>query len=164
MRPASDRRLVIGDDHLAAIRSHAEEGYPDEVCGFLLGRVEVFTRIFVTSDLRQAPNLRADAARNRYLIDPEEYRAAERDAAERGLDLIGVYHSHPDAAASPSVYDRDHAWPFTAYVIVSVERGAVRELSAWVLADDRSEFVPLAMEAAASDRTVRSIGGMTGGT
>ena len=68
-------------------------------------------------------NRRDDSPRNRFSITPEDFRAAERAAAERGLDLLGWYHSHPDHPARPSEFDREHAWPWYSYVIVSVEGG-----------------------------------------
>src|SRR5207249_1881834 len=63
-------------------------------------------------------NQRTDAARNRYLIDPESFRRAQEKLDRDGLEVIGVYHSHPDHAAAPSTFDREHAWPWLSYVIV----------------------------------------------
>jgi len=57
------------------------------------------------------------------------------------LDVIGFYHSHPDHAAKPSEYDKDHALPFYSYVIVSVEKGAAKELTTWELSADRKVFL-----------------------
>ena len=64
----------------------------------------------------------------------------EKDARARKLDVLGYYHSHPDHPARPSVYDRDHAWPWYSYVIVSVERGVPKDMTCWVLSDDRSSL------------------------
>ena len=73
-------------------------------------------------------------------MDAPPPSAAEREAEERGLELVGIYHSHPDAPAVPSEYDREHAWPNSAYVIVSVEDGRAGGLRAWLLTEDRSRF------------------------
>ncbi len=81
-----------------------------------------------------------ETERNRFLIDPLEQLRVEKDAQARGLDVLGYYHSHPDHPARPSNYDRDHAWPWYSYVIVSVEQGTARELTSWTLAEDRSVF------------------------
>lgn len=59
---------------------------------------------------------------------------------EQGLDIIGWYHSHPDHPARPSEYDRDHAWPWYSYIIVSVNQGRPEEMTSWRLHDDRQEF------------------------
>src|SRR5271169_191898 len=77
-----------------------------------------------------------------FSITPEDFRAAERAAAERGLDLLGWYHSHPDHPARPSEFDREHAWPWYSYVIVSVDGGVPKDLTSWQLEDDRSKFQP----------------------
>ena len=70
------------------------------------------------------PNTTEEGPRRRFLVRPQDYRAAERRATEQGLELIGFYHSHPDHPARPSQYDLDHAWPVFSYVIVSVRRAA----------------------------------------
>lgn len=136
-------RVTIRQQERARVRIHAEAGYPDEVCGFLLGSMDVPSREFTVRETRAAVNRRGSRASRRYRIDPEEYRTAEREAERRGLELIGTYHSHPDAPARPSEYDREHAWPNSAYVIVSVQAGRAGELRAWLLAEDRSQFSEL---------------------
>lgn len=124
------------------IRSHSEAGYPEEICGFLLGS-RPSTSKFVIEKVVPAANRRTDEARRRYLIGPEEYRTAEGQAELEGLEIAGVYHSHPDAPARPSGYDLEHALPSCAYIIVSVMEGAAGETTAWLLADDRAAFRPL---------------------
>ena len=54
--------------------------------------------------------------------------------------MVGFYHSHPEAEAIASNYDRDHAWPWYSYIIVSVKDRQARELRSWTLRDDRSAF------------------------
>jgi proteasome lid subunit RPN8/RPN11 len=117
-----------------AIRSHGRETYPHECCGALLG---------VGGEVREAhalPNTTSEGPRRRFLVRPDDYRAAERRAVERGLELLGFYHSHPDHPARPSQYDLDHAWPSFAYVIVSVRGGVAEEMTCWRLRNDRSAF------------------------
>ena len=124
-----------------AIRKHGEETYPHECCGVLLGRFEDDDTRVVTSTAR-AGNTRVDSAHNRYNIDPKELVRIQREGRERGEDIIGFYHSHPDHPARPSEYDREHAWPWYSYVIVSVAAGEPRDISSWQLTDDRSAFQP----------------------
>ncbi|MFN2420407.1 MAG: Mov34/MPN/PAD-1 family protein [Gemmatimonadota bacterium] len=138
--------ILLPPSVLDAIRRHAERGYPHEVCGFLLGEPDSAARRFTVRTLLPAENRRADLARTRYLIDPEAYRVAEREAAALGLDIAGFYHSHPDAPACPSEFDREHGWPSIAYVIVTVGTKGAGEATGWILADDRSRFVSLALE------------------
>ena len=85
-------------------------------------------------------NQRTDAARNRYLIDPESFRRAQEKLDRDGLEVIGVYHSHPDHPAAPSAFDREHAWPWLSYVIVGVARGRAGDMKSWILSDDRAAF------------------------
>jgi proteasome lid subunit RPN8/RPN11 len=120
---------------LNLIHAHGEDAYPEEGAGFLLGRQGV------VSDILPLPNAREDAARhNRYLIMAEDYARAETGAEARGLDLIGVFHSHPDHPNQPSEFDREWAQPFFSYIITSVSSGKAIESRSWRLAEDRSAF------------------------
>lgn len=58
-----------------------------------------------------------------------------------GLEILGFYHSHPDQPAQPSAFDREHAWPWFAYLIVAVRNGVPQEITAWTIAEDRSKFL-----------------------
>jgi len=119
---------------LQQIHAHLEAGYPREACGVLLGKDRLVTE-FVA-----AGNSQTDSPQNRYSIDPLFYRQIERDADRRGLALIGICHSHPDAAASPSKFDRDHAWPMLSYLIVTVRAGQACDSRSWLLREDDSGF------------------------
>ena len=78
--------------------------------------------------------------RRRFLITPEEMLRAEREARKLGLDILGFYHSHPDAPARPSDFDREHAWPWYAYVIAEVRGGEFVTMTSWTLRDDRQAY------------------------
>jgi len=119
-----------------AIRLHGAETYPNECCGALYGTDGVVTATFAL------PNMTEEGPRRRFLVRPEDYRAAEQRATELGGELVGFYHSHPDHPARPSQYDLDHAWPFFSYVIVSVRGGTPEDMTSWRLRDDRSAFDP----------------------
>ena len=112
-------------------------GYPHETCGLLVGRsAESATLI---KDLVQARNLNTERARDRYELAPEDLLAADGAARERGLEIVGVWHSHPDHPAVPSATDRKGAWTGWSYLIAEVERDGLRDLKSWRLQDD--EFV-----------------------
>jgi proteasome lid subunit RPN8/RPN11 len=109
-------------DH-ASIRRHGEETYPNECCGVLLGRVADDGTRIVTSTAR-CGNTRTDSARNRYNIDPRDLLRLQREGRERGEDIIGFYHSHPDHPARWSPTDLAEAhWFGCSYLITSVEKG-----------------------------------------
>jgi proteasome lid subunit RPN8/RPN11 len=131
--------LWLSRQILAQINAHGETSYPEEGAGFLLGSVEGQQR--VVSQIFTTENAREDAARhNRYLVTPEDYLKAEITAERLGLDLIGVFHSHPDHPNRPSEFDREWAQPFFSYVITSVNDGKAVESRCWRLSEDRSKF------------------------
>ena len=69
-----------------------------------------------------------------------EFIRADEEARKSNLNLIGIYHSHPDAPARPSQFDLEHAWPWYTYIVLSVQNGVPEDVSAWVLSEDRSNF------------------------
>jgi proteasome lid subunit RPN8/RPN11 len=130
--------LKIATEHEAAIRAHAAADYPHECCGFLVGRAEgENVRVMRTVP---AANTRDDSPRNRFEIDPGDLVKTDRTARTEGLGVVGFYHSHPDAPAQPSEFDREHAWAGYCYVIVSVRQGQSREMRNWLLREDRQAF------------------------
>jgi len=85
-------------------------------------------------------NQREDSPRNRFSITAEDVKEAESAAQSAGLELLGWYHSHPDAPARPSEFDREHAWPWYSYIIVSIQSRTPRDMNSWRLTDDRSKY------------------------
>ncbi|HKV25874.1 MAG TPA: M67 family metallopeptidase [Candidatus Acidoferrum sp.] len=144
-------KLSVSETLLAQIRHHAEATYPHECCGALLGRdAEPESTQPVGERRAQASrevlrifpmdNRNGDSPRNRFMVTGEDVRVAEAEAAQHGLEIVGWYHSHPDHPARPSEFDRDHAWPWYSYIIVSVRQRTAKELTAWRLGDDRQAF------------------------
>jgi proteasome lid subunit RPN8/RPN11 len=123
-----------------AIRAHGEETYPHECCGALLGHIapEGHARDFagwMVEDAVRAGNTRTDSAHNRYNIAPAELVKIEREARERGLDIAGFYHSHPDHPAQWSATDFAEAhWIGCAYVITAVSQGRATVTNSFLLA------------------------------
>ncbi len=132
--------LSISGRLLDRIRDHGCSAYPLECCGLLLGRSVPNGKSVV--DLRPMQNSREDTPERRYLITPDDLLVAEKEARIEGIDIIGVYHSHPDHPARPSVFDQEHAFPWYSYIIVSVQKGEAMDLTSWVLRDDRTAFDP----------------------
>jgi proteasome lid subunit RPN8/RPN11 len=131
-------RILISPQDLETMGRHGEASYPEECCGFLIGRAgEEET---VVERVLSVDNERQDSRHNRFLIHPETVLAAHKEARAAGLDVVGYYHSHPDHPARPSEFDREHAWPGLSYVIVSVAGGKVAEARSWRLSDDRERF------------------------
>jgi cysteine synthase B len=126
--------LVLARGVRAEIEAHAVDTYPHECCGALIG-----TDGRVTGAL-SLDNVTTLERRRRFLVSPDEYRAAESHADASGRRLLGFYHSHPDHPAEPSAFDLEQAWPTFSYVIVSVRERVARDLRSWRLRDDRSRF------------------------
>lgn len=131
--------LKIDKSHLELIKAYGVESYPNECCGFLLGRqVDGDKEVLLTLP---AANTREESEKyHRFLITPEQFLQGEKFAKERRLDIIGFYHSHPNAEAKPSAYDLEHGWPWYSYVIVSVINNEAKVVTSWVLEDDRKKF------------------------
>jgi len=124
-------------DQLQFIMNHARSAYPEECCGFLLGMDSDGRRIRLALSV---PNTNQGSRGSRFNIDPMELVRAEEEARRSNLNLIGIYHSHPDSPAQPSKVDLDNAWPGYTYLVVSVQNGEPKDLAAWFLSEDRSAF------------------------
>jgi proteasome lid subunit RPN8/RPN11 len=148
--------LKLIQQQAEAIRRHGVEDYPSECCGVLLGEADgsekIVREVVPLRNLRKDPkraqellpvdDTAKETERNRFLIDPQDQLRVEKEARRLGLDVLGYYHSHPDHPARPSNYDREHAWPWYSYLILSVEKGEAKELTCWVLSQDRPLFEP----------------------
>ena len=156
--------LRISQSVLAEIRRHGEETYPHECCGVLLGSVDLENHLREVKRTVRAGNTRADSPQNRYNIDPRELIAAQKLAREKGEDIIGFYHSHPDHPARWSQTDYAEAhWYGCSYVITSVELGKAKVTNSFALigtSEEDKRFVdePIEMIAAGSGAEVVSRG------
>jgi len=132
--------MIATESVLESIRQHGADAYPEEGCGFLLGTVTDDGKNRVTA-IRRAVNRQSEWRTRRYQLTAEDYREADEAARKQGLDVVGIYHSHPDHPARPSETDLEEAtFPGYTYVIVSVQDGTPENVTAWTLAPDRSEF------------------------
>lgn len=142
--------LRISQQVYDAIRQHGEETWPHECCGVLLGHFSSGDRTPVNEveDAVRAANTRTDSAHNRYQIAPQELVRIQRSSRERGLDIVGFYHSHPDHPAQWSATDLAEAhWISCSYVITAVERGAARQTNSFLLTGTTEDDKAFAHEA-----------------
>lgn len=126
--------LVIAPEAHAAIVRESERAYPHEGCGLLVGRRTGDD--FVVLEAPVAGNENTDRPRVWYDLSPQDQLRVTKEAEKRGLQVLGIYHSHPDHPARPSEGDRSRAWGSYVYVIASVEKGKYKVMTAWTLDDD----------------------------
>ena len=175
--------LQLSVAHWQQLRHHAEETYPEECCGLLLGTRFPDSAEVIVSEVWPVKNAWHDALLSsgkwvephffedqatdqgqaaeptrtrgqgwhdrgdRYWIDPRDMLAAQRYGRDRQLQVVGVYHSHPDHAATPSECDRTLAWAEYVYLILSVGQGTVADGLAWMLDEQRQfQATPLRLQ------------------
>ena len=127
--------LVVPNHLIEQMNAHVEKAYPEEGAGFLIGGKGEVKEILALSNSREE-----GARHNRFLFTPEDYLQAELKADKLEMDLIGVFHSHPDCPNIPSEYDREWAQPFFSYIITRVDQGKAVNNRSWKLVEDRSKF------------------------
>jgi len=147
--------LCIDEASLVAIKEHGQRSYPEECCGILLGKAfDEGTRN--VTELHPLENRQTESRRNRFLIEAQDMFRADKYAREKGIDILGFYHSHPDHEARPSQFDREHAWPWYYYIIVSINQGIPGSLTCWELDDDRSRFHAIEVGLSTSEACIKS--------
>lgn len=130
--------LVLSQNNFDAIRTHGELTYPNECCGVLLGHLAGAHHL--VSEVVRCSNTRGQSARTRYRIAPKELIDVQREARDRGLAIVGFYHSHPDAPPHFSRTDLDEAyWMGCSYVIASVLRGCAADVRSYLLGGGEEE-------------------------
>jgi len=134
--------VKIRQSAMEAIEGHGAEGYPDEICGIMLGTQAEH----LVTEVRRARNIIVERSRDRYEIDPRDHIRIQREADSRGLDILGYYHSHPDHPAQASRFDTERAWTGYVYVIVSIAEGKPVDANAFVAEEDGGPFRPEPLE------------------
>jgi proteasome lid subunit RPN8/RPN11 len=113
----------------------AGNAFPNECCGFVFGNENEKNGRIITDILVVINSKEGDKTR-RFEISPFDYIKAEQYALDKGLLLLGVYHSHPNHPAIPSEHDRKSAQPWFSYLILSVQDGLFANLQSWVLNEE----------------------------
>lgn len=129
-----------------AVHEACQRAFPEEACGLLLGpvpeRFDELGRTVLVDEMRPLPNgWDASPKTNRYLIDPRLLAKVEEELSGTGRGVVGFYHSHPNAAAWPSPFDLDHAWPCMSYWIVKVKDEQAQDSRSWQRTEDGRSFV-----------------------
>lgn len=129
---------------------HAECGYPYEVCGVMIGKGEEITnhrecknlisQDSVKTEFKTYNQLNKERLRDRFELDPNSFIEADNWARQNGLDIMGIYHSHPDHPSKPSETDRKIASPGWGYIIFSINKGKYKDARLWYLNETDSCF------------------------
>jgi proteasome lid subunit RPN8/RPN11 len=127
--------IILETDAQKIIVQDAVDAFPDECCGFVFGHEDSYGRRII-SEARVVKNIKEGDKRRRFEIAPQDYLDAEKYAEEQQLELLGVYHSHPNHPAVPSEHDRAAAQPFFSYLIISVNNKIPGPIRSWRLNDD----------------------------
>lgn len=125
--------LRINNTLLQEIIANVEH-IPDESCGFLFGH-DMYGDRTLTKTMA-SKNVTQGERHREFEIAPLDYLNAERFAEQNNLDLVGIYHSHPNCPAIPSERDRLWAQPYLSYVIVSVMNSKYADIRSWRLTED----------------------------
>jgi proteasome lid subunit RPN8/RPN11 len=128
-----------------AIRAEGEKAYPQECCGIMLGAIAEDGGRLIETIIPINNAWEREEQYHRFKIEPEDLMRAEKAAKAQNKEVLGFYHSHPNHPARPSEYDRNNAFPFYSYVIVSVIKTKPGEMTSWRLSEDRKEFLEEAL-------------------
>ncbi|MCF6158399.1 MAG: M67 family peptidase [wastewater metagenome] len=129
--------LFIDASKLHDIEKHVKENYPLECCGLLVGRNNPEKRII---EVYPVKNKNTERTHDRYEIDGKEFAYIDRETAKRGLQILGIYHSHPDHPAVPSAFDTERAWFGYSYMIIAIEQGEKTEIRSWIYREEKKQF------------------------
>jgi len=132
---AERRPVSFAPEVVRAIHDAARAAYPHEGCGALIGPAAG-----TVSETIPLPNRETDKPRVRFAVSPQDYLEVESAADERGLQLLGFWHSHPDHPARPSETDRRYAWEGLLTVVIAVAQGEPGEMTAWDVPGPEAPF------------------------
>jgi len=129
--------IRIEPEPWAAMVAHARETYPNECCGAMLGSTDG-ERKMVRVSMRLRNAFEGEQAA-RYELRPEDLLAADKAAREHRMDLIGIYHSHPDCDAYFSKTDLQNSCPWYSFVVLSIQKGEFHHANSWLPNVDQTE-------------------------
>ena len=132
--------IRIEPEPWAAMVAHARKTYPNECCGAMLGAADHGTKLVRVA--MPLENAFAGAQAARYELRPEDLLAADKAARERQMDLIGIYHSHPDCDAYFSSTDLKNSCPWYSFVVLSIQKGEFHHAHSWLPNFEQTEAAP----------------------
>jgi len=138
MQITQKQKINISNTAKMLMIQDAIQTFPNECCGFFYGYEKEGIRYIELAQV--TVNNKLGDQRRRFEISPLAYMQAERFAEENGLTLLGIYHSHPNHPAIPSVHDFNKALPYFSYIIIAVKAKKFERLRSWRLNETNSAF------------------------
>lgn len=142
--------VKIGKEAYDGMIAHCESGYPYEVCGVMIGNGKEISHYrkcrnlieedSVDTEFKNSNKLGSERLRDRFELDPKSYLEADEWARSEGLEILGIYHSHPDHPSKPSETDRQIASPYWGYIIFSINDGRFNDARLWYINEDDLQF------------------------
>ncbi len=129
--------LHVSNDKVLDIKNEVKRHYPLECCGFLIGTNTSEKKVV---DVYPVQNKNTERTHDRYEIDGREFDKIDKETAKKGLQIIGIYHSHPDHPAIPSAYDTERAWSGYSYMIIAIEKGEKIDIKSWIFDEETRRF------------------------
>lgn len=129
--------IRIDEQPFSAMKAHAEATYPDECVGVMFGSLT--DGVKEVSESAELANAHEGSQRARYELRPEDLLKAEKEARARKLDVIGIYHSHPDADAYFSETDLKNSCPWFSFVVLSIKQGKFDHANSWLPDADQTK-------------------------
>ena len=115
-----------------------EKGFPNEVCGILIGNRK--NAGYEVENFHECQNINTKRAVDRYELNPKDYIQGEKIAKDLGRSIIGIYHSHPNHPAIASETDKLYAWPEMVYMIYSIYDNKYKDLISWEINEKEDIF------------------------
>ena len=129
--------IRIETEPWTAMVAHARATYPNECCGAMLGSIDAYEKtVHAAAPLDNA--FAGEQARY-YQLRSEDLLAADKAARERGMALIGIYHSHPDCGAYFSETDLKNSCPWYSFVVLSIQKGEFDHANSWLPDADQTK-------------------------
>lgn len=129
--------IIISKEKITEIIGYVKNAYPFECCGLLAGIDKGQKEVVEVYALK---NLNTERTHDRYEIDPVEYMKADLEATKKEMQIIGIYHSHPDHPSRPSEFDASRAWEGYSYLIIAIKNGEDCEFKSWIFLESEKTF------------------------
>ena len=131
--------IQIDSEAWQVMVSHAKSTYPNECCGAMIGTIDGDNKSVKVSV--PIENAFTGVQHERYELRPEDLLKADREARSRGMDLIGIFHSHPDCDAYFSETDLKNSCPWYSFVVLSIYKGEFHHANSFLPNAEQTEAV-----------------------